>query len=159
MWHDPVEAEVLCRVVADAGHDVPAHPTFAQMVERRHLSGEVEGMLLQDGTREGETEMFRGGHQRRGKHARIVDGDLHRFLQIRVPALLVRGVHPQDIGDEEGVELAALEQLRKFDPSFEVVELRLPGIRPAPESVKDVGYGVHGEAVEDQTLWHGRTWR
>ena len=107
--NDAVEAEVLRRVVADAGDDVPADAAIAQMVEGRDLAGEVEGMVLHDRAREGEPDML-GRFDQRGRQDRgIVDRDLHGFADEGVPAAFVDRVDADHVGEEEVVETTALE--------------------------------------------------
>ncbi len=79
------------------------------MVERGDEPGKGEGMVLEDRTGKGETQMFGcRGHSRDQQH-----GVVHRCLrglgQGRLSIAPKHVVHAHDIGQEQGIELAPFQ--------------------------------------------------
>jgi hypothetical protein len=58
--------------------------------------------------------------ERRDQHGRIVTGNLHAVPDSGVARSSVNVVRAVNVGEEEGVEAAALERARDVDPVLEV---------------------------------------
>ena len=93
------------------------------------------------------------GH-RRNDHQRIVDRHLHRVLQRGARRALVDVVNPQHVGEENRVELAALQRARQVGPVFQ----RIVGIRPIarmrPQAGRLMADAVHVERVQADLFRH-----
>ena len=147
---ESVVAEVGGPVRQVGGDDVPGHPPPGQVVEGRQLTGEGVRVGLVHRTGEGQPEVL--GHCGQGGHEqhRVVGRDLHGLAQDRLGASLVDVVEAGDVGQEEGVEPAPLQQLGQLEPRFQRGVLPLAGVVPGPQSLLDVGHAVHGEGVEEE---------
>ncbi len=138
-----------------AGDDVPADAAAGQVIEGREAPGEGIGRLGMDVDRHAEAEML--GHRRHGgnQQARIVDRELHRLPGGDGDAAAVDVVDAADVGDEQAVEQAALQQLRLVGPVPEGVVRGRPVARMGPQAVVDVADAVHGERVQPDLLLGG----
>ncbi len=141
-------AEIAGRVLQVGGDDVPRHPTAREMVQGGHPAREVERVLLQHRVGEGEPEVLCGVCHRGDQQRGIVERDLQPLLHGGVAACAIAVVGADHVGEEQGVELAALEQLRKLHPWIQARVLDLARVRPHPLTVVDVGDAVHRECVE-----------
>ena len=116
------------------------------MIERGHGAGEVVG--LQVGRRHGggQTEIF-GYHRNRredrnGIHPIDARGQAERLE-------IVRAGRARGVGDEQHVELAALDRLRRLEPALDVLAAIIGGAREAPS-----GHVVVAVAGEKQGKLH-----
>ena len=141
-------AEVAVAVVLGAGDDVPGDPAAADVVERRHLAGEVRRVLLEGVRGDRQADVAGLGGERGDQDGRVVARDLQALAQVdRVVGVGV-AVEAGHVGEEHRVELRVLERPRQVDPDVDVVEVVLAGVGAAPLSVLDVAGGVHHEGVE-----------
>ena len=144
----PAVAEVARGVLEIGGDDVPRHPPLREVIERGDAAREVERVLLQHGVREREPEVLgRVGH-RRDQQRGIVEGDLQALLDGRVAIAAVTVVGADHVGEEQRVELPALEELRELYPRVKARIVELTGVIAHPLAVVDVRDAVHGEGVE-----------
>jgi hypothetical protein len=165
----PRVARVVCRqalvteVAGGVGQvvrdDVPRDPALAGVVQCADPAGEVERVLLQDRGRERDAEVLGRVGDGAGQHRRVVARDLQAGLEVLARVAAVVGVQPDDVGEEDRVELPSLERPREVDPVVEAVEVALAGGRAAPGALDDVAGRVHHERGEVEWarwgLWHG----
>ena len=119
------KADILRPTIEIGGDDVPTRPSFGQVIERREAASESVGMLEGKGGGKSKAEIL--GHKRHRRHElqRIVDRDLGRMAQRRLEIAAINVVDAEHVGDEQAVELAALQDFGELDPIFEI--LVLPG--------------------------------
>ena len=79
------------------------------------------------------------------------------MAQVLSPSAVVIPIEADDVGEEHGVEAAALERAREVDPEVELVEAQLLGVRMPPQAVLDVRDGVHHECgvAQRRAVGHG----
>ena len=150
---EALETEVARGVRQVVGDDVPGDPALAGVVEGGDPPREVEGVLLQDRGGERDAEVLGGVGDRAGQHRRVVARDLQPCLEVLPLVTPVRRVEADHVGEEDRVELAALERLGEVDPVVETVEVRLPRVGSAPGSLDDVAGRVHHERGEVEGAW------
>jgi hypothetical protein len=90
-------------------------------------SVDTRRVRLDDGTRERETEPLCRHRQRREQHRRIIRRNLKTLARIHLIRAVDGTIEPDDIREEDGVEVAGLEFLRERDPEVHVVEVGLLG--------------------------------
>ncbi|MNF81617.1 hypothetical protein D3C84_638970 [compost metagenome] len=124
--------EVLRAALQVRGHDVPAGAALGQVIEGRQASGERIRVLKRQRRSQAETQMFGDQRHRRNQLQRIVDRHLRRLTDRRITVAVVDVVDAEHVGDEQSVELAALEDFRQVGPVFKVFVLprTVPWVRP-----------------------------
>ena len=132
----------------------PARP-FGQMVEGREAARERVGVLEGKRGRQPEAEMLGDERHRRHELQGIVDGDLRRVAKRRVEIAMVDVVDAENVGDEQAVELAALQNLSELDPIFEILVLPRTVARMRPQAGRLMPDAVHVEGVEPDFARHG----
>ena len=150
-----VEAEVACGVRQVARDDVPAEPPLREVVEGRRASSERERRLVGRGERHAETQPLRHRSHGRNQEQRIEVGALQPLAQGRLGPVAEDVVGPDDVGQEDGVESAVLEDLGELGPVGELVESVPVVARERPEAVRDVADARHLEQVQDERLRFG----
>ena len=85
---------------------------------------------------------------------RIVDGYLCRLTERRIEITAIDVVHAKHVGDEQAIELAALQDFRQIDPVFQVFVLpgAIAGMRP--ETRRLMSDTIHVERVEPNLASH-----
>ncbi|KGC34693.1 hypothetical protein DO62_3207 [Burkholderia pseudomallei] len=151
----PRQPEVARGAVEIRRDDVPADAPARQMIERRHASRERIGMLIRQRARDAEAEMPRRGRHRGHEQDRIVDGHLRALPDRRFAAALVDVVDAEHVGDEQAVELAALEQSREPGPVAQLAIAPRLVARMRPEPGRLMADAVHVEGVETDLSGHG----
>ncbi|OEI67391.1 hypothetical protein Cus16_2991 [Curtobacterium sp. ER1/6] len=130
------------------GDDVPADAALRQVVERRHAPRERIGVLVRGPRSDAEAEVLGHRCHRRDEQDRVV----HRHLRPGAQGSLVRAavhvVRPEDVGDEDAVEVPAFEQLRQVRPVRQVVVVPRAVAGVPPQSGGLVRDAVHVERVE-----------
>jgi len=101
-----------------------------------------------------EAEMF--GHIGHGRNELqgIVDGHLCRMAQSGVDIAVQHIINSEHIGDEEPIELAALQGLGEMDPIVEILVLPRLIARMPPEARRLVTHAVHVEGVQPDFAAH-----
>ena len=112
----PGEAHRARRAVQVPGHDVPANPPVAQMIERGETSCEQVGRFVREVHRNAEAKVARDRGHGRDQHHGIVDGKLDRLLQGQIGRLLIDIVDADYVRNEEAIEQSFFEQLCKVGP-------------------------------------------
>ena len=142
------------RAVQIAGDDVPADSPIAQVIQGRETAGEEIRRFIREVGRKAETEVAgnggHGGHQQQ----RVVDRQLDGFLQRYVQRLAVDIVGADDVGDEQSVEQAPLQQARQIGPVFEGLVLGRRIARVRPQAMVDMPHTVHVEGIEQDLPGH-----
>ncbi|CAJ2926284.1 Uncharacterised protein [Burkholderia pseudomallei] len=151
----PRQPEVARGAVEIRRDDVPADAPARQMIERRHAPRERIGMLIRQRARDAEAEMPRRGRHRGHEQDRIVDGHLRALPDRRFAAALVDVVDAEHVGDEQAVELAALEQSREPGPVAQLAIAPRLVARMRPEPGRLMADAVHVEGVETDLPGHG----
>ncbi|CUJ51345.1 Uncharacterised protein [Achromobacter ruhlandii] len=143
-----------------AGDDVPADAAIGQVVQRREAARQQVRRLVGQVHRHAEAQVAgRGGHGGDGQQ-RVVDRQLDRLAQRQVGRVLVHVVDADDIGQEQAVEQAALQQARQVGPVVQRLVLRRGIARVGPQAVVDVADAVHVERVQEDLLFrHGVPFR
>ena len=154
MGHLAVEPEVTRRALGYGCDDVPAHPPLGQVIQRRHLAGEAVGLLVGGGDRQPEAEMLRHRRHGRHRHQRIVQRHGDGVAQGRVGTPPVGVVDAREVGDEQAVETAALQRLRRLDPVGEVLVAVRLAVGMAPQADRRVADPGDLERVQVHAL-HG----
>ncbi len=113
-------------------------------------------MLLQDRGGERDTEVLSRVSQRAGQHGRVIARHLQPGFEVLALVASVRRVEPDHVGEEDRVELAALQGAGQADPVFEVVEIGLASPGATPGALDDMAGGVHHEGRETQWTRRGR---
>ncbi len=147
-------AEVLRPALQVGGDDIPAGTALGQVVEGRQATGERIRMLERQRSGQAEPQVL--GHQRhrRDQLQRVVDRHLRRLADRRVTVAVVDVVDTQHIGNEQAVELAALEDFRQVGPVLQVLVLpgAIPWMGPQPRGL--VPHAVHVEGIETDFTGH-----
>ncbi|MNR38375.1 hypothetical protein D3C85_1564710 [compost metagenome] len=94
-----------------------------------------------------------GGHGR-DQQQRVVDRQLDRLLEGDVQRLAVDVVGADDVGDEQPVEQATLQQARQAGPVVQGLVLGRGVPWVGPQAVVDVPDAVHVEGIEQDLLGH-----
>src|ERR1700722_2036957 len=135
------------------GHDVPRDPSLAGVIKGRHAPGEVERVLLTHRGRERDADMVGDvsdrACQHRGVAARCLEAGLEGPAIVAAPG----GAVPDDVGEEDGVEPAALQCSGETYPVLEFVEVSLTRQRAAPAVLDDVPRRARDEGREMQRAW------
>ena len=141
-------ADIARPALQIGGDDVPAHPPFGQMVERRQTTGEGVRMLKRQRGGQTEAQMLRHQRHRSDQGQRIVDRHLRRLADRRVAAAVQHVVDAKHVGDKQPVELAALQQSRQIHPVLQIFILpgAIPGMRPQARRL--MTDAVHIESVK-----------
>ncbi len=84
-------------------------------------------------------------------------GDLQALAGVDLVIAVDRAIQSDHVGEEGGIEQAGLQRPGQIDPELDIVEVRLPRLRVAPQSVLDVRNGVHDEGIEQQGGHRGST--
>ena len=141
-------ADIARPALQIGGDDIPAHPPFGQMIERRQTTSEGVRMLKRQRGGQTEAQMLR--HQRHwgDQSQRIVDRNLRRLADRRIAAAVQHVIDPQHVGDKQPVELAALQQPRQIHPVLQIFILpgAIPGMRPQARRL--MADAVHIESVK-----------
>ena len=130
-----------------AGDDVPADPPLGQVIQRRHAPRQKERRLVGRVDGDAEAQMFGDMRHGRNRDQRIIDRDLCAGLDRRRRAAPVDVVDPDDIGQEQPVELAALGSDGQIRPVIEIGIAHRLVARMRPEAMVDVADAVHVEGV------------
>ncbi|MNZ94136.1 hypothetical protein D3C78_1132370 [compost metagenome] len=148
-------AEVARAAVQVGGDDVPADAALGQMVQGGEAAGERIRVL--EGERGGQAEAEVLGDQchRGDQRQRIVDRHLGGLADRRVAVAIQHVVDADHVGDEDAVELAALQQLGQLGPVFQVLVLPGAVARVRPQAGGLVADAVHLEGVEADFAGHG----
>jgi hypothetical protein len=86
----------------------------------------------------GEAHILRRIRHRRNEQRRIIDRNLHPLVDRDVTGAPIRVVGADHVGEEQRVELAALEQTGEIHPGVEVVVVGLTRVRARPLAVMNV---------------------
>jgi hypothetical protein len=115
---------------------IPPNPPLGQMIHRRKPARKMIRLLIRRRNRNPKPNILRGGRHRRDDRERLIHRPLRtrRNGRIQVPGSLVHVVAAEDVGDEDAVELCALEELRQLDPVVYVVEAVRLVFRVGPEA-------------------------
>jgi hypothetical protein len=116
-----VAAEIARRAVKRRGDDVPADAAIGQMVERRHLAREQIWQLVERSDGDAEAEMPRRRRHGRDRQQRIVGRRLQPFAQGLVGIAAIDVENAERVGNEQTVELPALERLGELDPKGQLL--------------------------------------
>jgi hypothetical protein len=106
-----------------------------------------------------ETQVFGDVGHRGDQHQRIVDRHLRSLADGGFVAGTVDVVGAQDVGDEQPVEAAALQQRRELGPVGQVCVGGGPVVGVSPEAGGLVGDAVHVERVEADGAGHWQDFR
>jgi hypothetical protein len=138
-----------------AGDDVPADAPLRQVIERRHAPREGEGRLVGERAGDAEAQVLR--HRRHGRDGeqRVIQRDLRGFPQRIVGIAAIDVVHAQNIGQEERIELAALQDPREVGPIGEIDVAIGAVARVPPQPRRLMHDAVHVEGVEQDLARHG----
>ncbi|CUJ73486.1 Uncharacterised protein [Achromobacter sp. 2789STDY5608633] len=148
------------RALQVAGDDVPADAAIGQVVQRRKAARQQVRRLVGQVHRHAETQVAGGGGHGGDRQQRVVDRQLDRLAQRQVGRVLVHVVDADDVGQEQPVEQAALQQARQVGPVVQRLVPRRRIARMRPQAVVDVADAVHVERVqEDLLLRHGVRFR
>ncbi len=141
--------------VLEAGDDVPGDAALGEMVERREASGEEVGLLVGEVRRDAEPQVpgygRHGGYDQHGVIDRQLDGVANR----RIRAALIDIVDADHVGEEDTVELAALQRPRKLDPMIEIGIAGGSVARMGPHAMRDMAYRSHLEGIQPHLPGHG----
>ena len=140
------------RALQVAGDDVPAHAALGQVVQRGEAARQQIGRLVGQVYGDAKAQVARGRRHGRHDQQRVVDGQLDGFAQGQVGRVLVHVVHADDVGQEQAIEQAALQQPRKAGP---VIQCLVGGGRVArmrPQPMVDMAHAIHVEGVEQDLL-------
>ena len=137
-----------------SGDDVPADPPAGQMIQGAHAAGEGVGVFVGQGAGDAETEV--PGHVGHGgnDHQRVVHRHLHGVFQRGGGRSAVDIVNPQHVGQEDRVELAALQRAGEVHPVVQRVVAVRPVARVGPQAGRLVADAVHVEGVQADLLRH-----
>ena len=137
-----------------AGDDVPADASARQMVQRGHAAREHIGIGVAQIGGDAEAQVAGGVRHRRHQQQRIVHRRLHRLAQRDAGIAFQPVHHAQRVGQEQAVELAALQDAGQLDPVVQVAVVARLVARMRPVAVGDVPDGVHVEGIEPDLLAH-----
>ncbi len=147
-------AHVLGAAFEVGGDDVPADPALGQMVEGRQAPGEGIRVLERQRSREAEAQVLGDHGHGRDQLQRIVDRHLGGLANRRITVALIDVVDTQDIGDEQAIELAALENPGQIGPVLQVLVLPRTIARVSPEAGRLVPHTVHVKGIEANFTGH-----
>jgi hypothetical protein len=147
-----VEPEVVRRIRQVRGDDVPADPALGEVVERRHAAGERERRLVRRREGRAEVQALRDRGHRRDEQQRVEVGALQSLTQGSLGSAAEHVVGADDVGEEDAVEAAVLENLRQLGPVLDLGEPVPVVLGQRPQAVRDVADAGHLEEVEEQLL-------
>lgn len=128
------------------------------VVEGGDAAGERDGMLERGARGQAEPEVLGPSRHCAHQWQRVVDGYLYATLQGGVRRGAVEVVKSEDIGEEDAVETAGLQQSGEVRPVTQVVVAVGAVIRVAPQSGRLVDHAAHVEGVEaDVSPGHAET--
>ena len=143
-----VAAEIARGAVERRGDDVPADPAVGQMVQGRHFAREQIRQLVERGDRDTEAKMLRRRRHGGDGEQRIVGRRLQSFAQGLVGTAAIDVENAKGVGDEQAVELPALERLGELDPEGQLLVAVRLAVRVPPQARRRMGHGGTFEAVE-----------
>ncbi len=117
------------------------------MVEGREPPGERVGRLVGEVGGDAETQVLGDPGHGRDQHQRVVHRQLDGFAGGHLDAALVDVVDAEDIGDEQAVEQAALQQQRQLGPAAQFAVVAGAVAWVGPEAVVDMADAIHAEGV------------
>ena len=148
--------EIVERVLQVRGHDIPGDAPIGQVVQRREQLGGVIGREIGRAVGAGEAQVARRRRHGGDDQGRVVAGDLHRLLDRGVGRALVDVVGAVHVGQEQGVEKAALKRARQLGPVVDVaIAVLRAGGRVAPLAVRMMIHAALRERVHLHGLDHG----
>ena len=137
-----------------AGDDVPADPSFGEMVERRHPPRERIGRLVGQVGGHAKAEMFGDRGHRRDQQQGIVGRRLRGIAQRRVGAAAEHVVDPEHVGKKQPVEPPAFQRFGQIGPVRQPVIFRGAVARMGPQPRRLMRDAVHGEGVQPDLFFH-----
>ena len=143
----PFQSHAARGAVEIAGNDIPADPPLGQVIQRRHAPRQEKGRLIGRVDGDAEAKMFGDMRHGRNRDQRIVDRNLRCGLDRRGRACLVNIVDPDNIGQEQPVQLAAFGRYGQIRPIVEIGIAHRLVARMCPKAMIDVADTVHVEGV------------
>ncbi len=122
------------------------------MVEGREAPGERVGRLVGEVGGDAEAQVLRDPGHGRDQHQRVVHRQLDGLARGQLDAVLVDVVDAEDIGDEQAVEQAALQQPGQLGPVAQFAVVAGAVARVGPQAVVDMADAIHAEGVEENLL-------
>ncbi len=150
-------AQVLRAAFQIRGDDIPACAPLGQVIQRRQATGKRIRMFERQRRRQAEAQVL--GHQRHGRDElqRVINRHLGGLANRRLAVAAIHVINAQHIGNEQPIELAALEDFRQIGPVFEVLVLPGAVARMRPEARRLMADAVHVKRVEADLAGHTLT--
>ena len=118
--HDVLEAQSAMLAAQVAGDDVPSDAPARKVIDRGKLAYDRPGLVGGGRHRRGQPEVLGRSRQRGEQHHRIVARPAHAVLHGVLVAVAVAVEHARRVGEEQAVELAALQRTGKILPLLQV---------------------------------------
>ena len=118
------------------------------MVQGRHLAREQIRQLVERGDCDTEAKTLRRRRHGGDGEQRIVGRRLQSFAQGLVGTVAIDVENAKGVGDEEAIELPALERLGELDPEGQLLVAVRLAVRVPPQARGRMGHSGTFEAVE-----------
>ena len=152
MGHLLVHSDVHRSAVEVRGDHIPGHAPLYQVIERREAAREQVRMFEGHCGSHTEAHVLGDCCHRRDGTERIVHRNLRSILERHLGRAAIDIVYTDHIGDEQAIEMPALELDGHVGPVIEVVIARRLTLRVPPGPRRLVGDACHVECVQDDSL-------